>query len=68
MVYSTGASLPPLNVRVLLFDSLLNKWVIGQRQQNQNNSYWVLDPKIFHGLDNQRFSHWQELPNAPNPG
>jgi hypothetical protein len=61
----TNEQLPELNIRVLVFDSNIKHWVFGELRLMQGTKHWMFDPKIFHGLDNNRFSHWMQSPELP---
>lgn len=56
---------PPMNVRVLVFDKLQNKWRIGRVEERTGTTWWVFDPHIFESPDANRFIAWQDLPRNP---
>lgn len=62
----TNKLLPPFNERVLLYDHFIGRWVIGFLRADESNTYWVIDPKNYFGVENARFTHWQSLPGNPN--
>lgn len=57
---------PEQRERVLLYDEQFGKWVIARLQDNQGVLMWVVDPHLFYGADDTRFSWWQPLPENPN--
>lgn len=63
---SCNVQLPELGVRVLVYDANLKQWRIAQIQQHLSTQSWMIDPKIYHGIDHGRFTHWMPLPEAPS--
>jgi hypothetical protein len=55
-------TMPPLNTKVLLFNTDMNEWQIARLEEREGTRWWVLDPHIFHGVDSQKFPRWLPLP------
>lgn len=59
--------MPPVNTRVLVWDSQRKLWIIGRIIDRRGEQWWVMDPQIFHAVGD-RFTIWQDLPGDPNVG
>lgn len=56
---------PDLDKFVLLFDKAVDRWRIAKLRNNNDGTHWITDNKMIFGVEDERFTHWQPMPENP---